>query len=94
MKQYKNKATTLFFIFLITYSYSVKAKFLTSNKPLESESIENLNDDNKFDIALLKYSTPLLKIHLKLIIHKLSILLESSFTLNSFIFSIEDSFQM
>lgn len=47
----------------------------------ESEEIKecpNPNDDNKFDIALLKYSSPLLKIHLKLVLHKLSLILSSS----------------
>lgn len=46
----------------------------------ESEEItENVvtNDDNKFDIALLKYSCPLLRVHLKLVLCKLNALLES-----------------
>lgn len=48
---------------------------------------ENPNSDDKFDIALLKYSSPLLKIHLKLVLHKLSILLGDSKSSKTVIFS-------
>ncbi|KAM0681722.1 mRNA-binding ribosome synthesis protein [Glugoides intestinalis] len=46
----------------------------------EEDSVEapaDPNDANKKDISLLKYAAPLLKIHLKLLLHKLNILLPS-----------------
>lgn len=46
----------------------------------EPEDGGDPDDPNKFDISLLKYAAPLLKIHLKLCLHKLNLLypLESS----------------
>lgn len=37
----------------------------------EEEEIKDPNNPDKFDISLLKYAFPLLKVHLKLILHKL-----------------------
>lgn len=41
------------------------------------ETLVDPNDPNKKDISLLKYAAPLLTIHLKLVLHKLGILLVS-----------------
>lgn len=42
----------------------------------ESEDVEEIdpNDPNKFDISLLKYASPLLKLHVRLTVHKLCLL--------------------
>jgi len=40
----------------------------------EDDGIIDPNDPNKFDTSLLKYALPLLKIHLRLCVHKLAIL--------------------
>lgn len=55
----------------------------------ESEEVEkcDLNDPNKLDISLLKYASPLLKIHLKLCIHKLNLIYNDKNIENTGIFS-------
>lgn len=45
-----------------------------SEEESESEEAKDPNDPNKFDISLLRYASPLLKIHLKLCLHKLGLL--------------------
>lgn len=58
----------------ITYSFDFLDFGSLSEEASEESEATGLNNPDKFDISLLKYASPLLKTHLNLCVHKLSIL--------------------